>query len=613
MHLGQTREKKIKNGASGGAFKFSFLLEKGPFLKYNLTIMTVNSLLEKVKLRSRTDVDLELIQRAYDFAAKAHSGQKRKSGEPYIVHPLATAMRLAEFQLDSKTIAAALLHDVCEDTKFTVDDIKKNFGEEIAFLVNGVTKLDKIRYRGTERTAESLRKMFLAIGEDIRIVLLKLTDRLHNMETLNHVSPEKQRRIALETLDIYAPLAYRLGIKDLSGKLEDLAFPFVYPQEYEWLMKTTKEKYEEWDSYVKKIRPLLAEELTRENIKFLDIHARAKHYYSLYKKLLKYDMDILKVTDLVALRVIVSTIEDCYATLGIIHKLWRPIPGKIKDFIALPKPNGYRSLHTTVFGPNERPIEIQMRTPEMHEEAEFGIAAHWAYSEFKRVKTEHYAKDRPSFMDQKHFAWITQLREWQKEFEKPDEFLESLKIDFFKNRIFVLTPKGDVFDLPEGATPVDFAYHIHTDIGNSAAGAKVNGKMVALDYKLKNGDVVEILTQKNKKPSQDWLGFIKSAQARKKVASILHRAREEKLFEKRGGEITELRLTIKDRVGLLRDVTSTLARQKINIKSVATDTKNRTWATLAIQAPFKNRAQLEGVMVKLKEVKGVEEVSYKLL
>ncbi len=357
----------------------------------------------------------------------------------------------------------------------------------------------------------------------------------------------------------------------------------------------------------------MAEELTREGVRFLDIHARAKHYYSLYKKLLKYDMDISKINDVSALRVIVPTIEDCYATLGVIHKLWRPLPGKIKDYIALPKPNGYRSLHTTVFGPEERPVEIQMRTPEMHEEAEHGIAAHWAYSEFKRHNTPGYSKAQTSFLNQKQFAWIGQLREWQNDFENPNEFLESLKIDFFKNRIFVLTPKGDVFDLPEGATPVDFAYHVHTDIGNAAVGAKINGKMVSLDYQLKNGDVVNILTQKNKKPSRDWLNFVKSAQARKKISSVLKKKLEEEFFEKNREEMVELNLTIKDRVGLLKDVTGVLARQKVNIKKVVTDTKNQTWATLTIHAPFRKRADIERAMVKLKEVKGVEEVGYKLL
>ena len=554
-----------------------------------------------------------MTKKAYDFANQAHGGQKRKSGEPYIIHPLAIASTLAEMNLDASTITAALLHDVCEDTNHKIEEIKKEFGQEISFLVEGITKLSKIRYKGTERSAESLRKMFLAIAEDLRIVLIKLADRLHNMETLKHVAAEKRRRIALETLEIYAPLAYRLGIKDLSGKLEDLAFPFVYPKEYEWLLKTTKEKYQDWDNYVKKIKPILAEELVKEKINFLDLHARAKHYYSLYKKLLKYDMDINKIMDIVALRVIVPTIEDCYATLGIIHKLWKPLPGRIKDFIALPKPNGYRSLHTTIFGPEERLTEIQMRTPEMHEEAEHGIAAHWAYAEHKRNKIKSYAAQKPSWADQKQLAWIKQLKEWQKDFQKPDEFLESLKIDFFKNRIFVLTPKGDVLDLPEGATPIDFAYQVHTDIGNMAVGAKVNNKMVTLDYDLKNGEIVEILTQKNKKPSSDWLRFAKSALAKKRIAADLKKRREIEIFTKKGGELVELRLSAKDRLGLLRDISNVLAQQKINMKSVTSDSKNRLYPLLIIQAPFKNRQELERVLVRLKTVKGVEEVSYKLL
>lgn len=572
-----------------------------------------NSLLEKLKSQNRPDADLILIKKASDFANQAHGGQKRKSGEPYIVHPLATAMALAEMRSDTPTITASLLHDVCEDTICGIEEIRKNFGEEIAFLVEGVTKLSKIRYKGTERSAESLRKMFLAIAEDLRIVLIKLADRMHNMETLKHVAPEKRRRIALETLEIYAPLAYRLGIKDVSGKLEDLAFPYVYPKEYEWLMGATQEKYQDWEVYVKKFKPVLAEELAKEGIKFLDLHARAKHYYSLYKKLLKHDMDIGKIMDIMALRVIVPTIEDCYATLGVIHKLWKPMPGRIKDFIALPKPNGYRSLHTTIFGPENKLIEIQMRTPEMHEGAEHGIAAHWAYEEFKKGDTRAYAARKTSWADQKQFAWIEQLKEWQKDFEKPDEFLESLKIDFFKNRIFVLTPKGDVFDLPDGATPIDFAYQVHTDIGNTAMGAKVNGKMVALDYVLKNGEIVEILTQKNKKPSSDWLRFAKSAQARKRVASFLKKKRETEIFEKKGGELVELRLSAKDRIGLLRDVSNVMARQKINMKSVSSDAKNRFYPLLIIQASIKNRNELEKIMVGLKTVKGVEEVSYKLL
>ncbi len=575
--------------------------------------MNVNLLLEKLKNQNRPEDDLNLVKKAFDFADNAHSGQKRKSGEPYLIHPLATAIMLTEMRSGATTIAAALLHDVCEDTTHNIEEIRKNFGEEIAFLVEGVTKLSKIRYRGTERSAESLRKMFLAIAEDLRIVLIKLADRMHNMETLKHVAAEKRRRIALETLEIYAPLAYRLGIKDLSGKLEDLAFPYVYPQEYEWLIKTTQGKYQDLDSYIKKIKPFLTEELTKEGINFLDIHARAKHYYSLYKKLLKYDMDINKIMDIVALRIIVPAVEDCYATLGVIHKLWRPLPGRIKDFIALPKPNGYRSLHTTIFGPKEKLVEIQMRTAEMHEEAEHGIAAHWAYTEFKKSETKAYAAKETSRANQKQLAWIEQLREWQKDFEKPDEFLESLKIDFFKNRIFVLTPKGDVLDLPEGSTPIDFAYQVHTDIGNTTVGAKINNRMVALDYILKNGEIVEILTQKNKKPSSDWLRFAKSAQARKRVSSFLKKKREAEIFEKRGGELVELRLSAKDRIGLIRDISNVMAKQKINMKSVASDTKNRLYPLLMIQAQFKNRNELEKIMVRLKTIKGVEEVSYKLL
>lgn len=575
--------------------------------------MNVNVIRNIIEEQKRPSEDRALIERAYAFAERAHRGQKRKSGEAYISHPLATAKRILEMRLDTTTVAAALLHDVCEDTTHTVEDIKKEFGEEIALLVEGVTKLDKIRYKGTERSAESLRKMFLAIAEDIRIVLLKLVDRLHNMETLKHLPIEKQQRIALETLELYAPLSYRLGMKELSGDLEDLAFPYVYPKEYEWLIRTTKDIYKNLDEYLKTLKPILAHALEEEDIRIIDIHARAKHYYSLYKKLLKYDMDLGKITDIVALRVIVSSIEDCYNTLGLIHKLWRPMPGKIKDYIALSKPNGYRSLHTTVFGPDNRPVEFQMRTPEMHEEAEQGIAAHWAYSETKRKDTKAYAEERASVMNKKQYAWIGQLREWQKEFKKPDEFLESLKIDFFKHRIFVLTPKGDVFDLPEGATPVDFAYQIHTAIGNMTTGARVNGKMVALNDQLKNGDVVEIITQKNKKPAADWLQFVKTGHARKSVSSILKKTSEEKRFEKRGGEQVELRLTVQNRIGLLRDVTNVLARQKINVKSVITDTKHRAWPLLIIQAPFKNRKELEQTMVQLKRVKGVEEVGYKLL
>jgi GTP pyrophosphokinase len=492
-------------------------------LREDAVLLSFEPLRKELVSQDRSASDLALIEKAYRTAAKIHEKEKRISGDPYIIHPLATASHVIAMRLDAETIAAALLHDTCEETGFSSAALRKEFGEEIAFLVEGVTKLDHIRYRGQERSAESLRKMFLAIADDIRVVLLKLTDRLHNMETLSFLPPEKQKRIALETLEIYAPLSYRLGMKELAGRLEDLAFPYVYPDQYRQLLSLSKETYEDWHRYSERIQPLLASELTQENISFLDIHARAKHYYSLYKKLLKYDGDIKKITDIVALRVIVPSLADCYAALGVIHKLWRPMPGKIKDYIALPKPNGYQSLHTTIFGPEERLVEIQMRTPSMHEEAEHGIAAHWAYGELKRKNPSDYAKKTHLFADKKRFAWIQQIAEWQKKFEHPDEFLESLKIDFFSHRIFVLTPKGDVIDLPDGATPIDFAYHIHSDIGDKVSGARVNEKMVSLDYMLKNGDIVHILTQKNKKPSPDWLTFVKTVHARKHIASALRK------------------------------------------------------------------------------------------
>ena len=573
--------------------------------------MGFNKLSETIKKQHRPEEEQALITRAYDFADSAHAGQKRKSGAPYITHPLATAQRLADMGLDSQSIAAALLHDVCEDTQHTIEEVRNIFGETIAFLVEGVTKLDKVRYRGNARSAESLRKMFLAIGEDIRIVLIKLVDRLHNMETLNFLPPEKQKRIALETLEIYAPLAYRLGIGELKGQLEDLAFKYVHPDQYEWLSEALREYFASRHDYIEQLKPYVAGELTKEHIHFRDIHARAKHAYSLYRKLIKYDMEIDKVYDLLAIRIIVETVEDCYASLGVVHKLWKPVPGLVKDYISLPKPNGYRSLHTTVFGPEARTVEFQIRTQEMHDEAENGIAAHWAYAEKKSSHT--YAKRNPSFAPQKELGWIQQLREWQKDFDKPDEFLEALKIDFFKNRIFVLTPKGDVIDLPEGATAVDAAYLIHSDIGDTAVGARVNGKMVALDQPLKNREVVEIITQKNKKPNRDWLGFVKTAGARQKINSFLKKTEEQNMFDKRGGEIVELRLSVHDRVGLLRDISVVFARQKINMKHVTTETKNRAFPAILIHIVLKQRIDLEKIMVKLKEIKGVVEVGYKII
>ena len=374
-----------------------------------------------------------LIKRAYEFSEAAHRGQKRKNGEPYINHSVAASESIAEWGLDEPTIAAALLHDVAEDTLRTLEDIRKEFGEEIAFLVDGVTKIGRVRYRGIEARVENLRKFILALGQDVRVILVKLADRLHNMRTLAALPPQKQKRIALETMEIYAPLAYRLGMHKLSGELEDLAFPYIYPQEYKWLMATVKEKYEKRAAYAENMRPILETELQKNSIQILKIDSRAKRYTSLYKKLLKYDMDFDQVHDLVATRIIVPTIADCYGTLGVIHKTYPPLPKHFKDYIALPKPNGYRSLHTTVFGPGEKIMEIQIRTPEMQEQAEYGIAAHWAYQQNRESK--NYLERRASFADKKELSWIKQLTNWQKNFTNPEEFLQSLKIDFFRDRI----------------------------------------------------------------------------------------------------------------------------------------------------------------------------------
>lgn len=581
-------------------------------VSYNADTMTTGRFLEKAReKRDFSEEELSLIQRAYVFAEKAHQGRDRSSGEPYITHPIAVALKLAEMRLDAATLCAALLHDVCEDASCSLETIKKEFGEEIAFLVAGVTKLDKIQFHGIERSAESLRKMFLAVAEDIRVVLIKLMDRWHNMETLSSLPPEKQKRIAIETLEVYAPTAYRLGIGELKGHLEDLAFPYVYPQEYAWVAAQVKTPLEERSAYIASIIPVLRDALTKEHIIPLDIHGRAKRYYSLYKKLLKYEMDVQKVYDLIAVRVIVHNIEECYGTLGVIHSLWKPIPGLVKDYIALPKPNGYRSLHTTVFGPEGIITEFQIRTGVMHEEAEKGIAAHWAYADKKGGK--EYRGRKASFADAKELQWVEQLREWQKDFANPDEFLESVKIDFFKNRIFVLTPKGEVFDLPEGSTPIDFAYQVHSEIGDSAAGAKVNSKIMPLDSELKNGDVVEIMTQKGKKPSQDWLEFTKTGQARKKILAHMKRGREVASFAKRAGDTVELRVSAKDRVGLMKDISSAVASFKISMREITTESRNRLYPLIVIRAPMKDRQQLERLMIKLKSVKGVEEVGYKIV
>jgi len=479
--------------------------------------MSTQTLQEIIKESSNP----KLIKKAFEFAETAHQGQKRESGENYIIHPLKVAETLSKMKLDPQTVAAGFLHDVPDDTQKTFQDLEKEFGKEISFLVEGVSKLGKLRYpkngilappieqrkeTPVDLRAENLRKMFFAMAEDLRVILIKLADRLHNMQTLNALPPQIQKRIALETLEIFAPIAERLGMGEMKGNLEDLAFPYLYPKEYQWLQNTVKEKYEERTKYLESVKPVLVEILKKEKIKPIDLHTRAKHYWSLYQKLLRYDMDLEKIYDLVALRIINKDVETCYKTLGIIHKYWKPLPGRIKDYIALPKPNGYRALHTTVFCLDGKITEFQIKTPQMHQEAEYGICAHWAKKERVDLKAGI-----------EKFAWVSQLRDWQKEITKPKEFWEGLKIDFFKNRIFVFTPKGDVIDLSEGACPIDFAYEIHTEIGVHCAGAKINGKLSSLSQSLKNGDVVEIIIDTSKKPSRDWLELTKTSLARSHI------------------------------------------------------------------------------------------------
>jgi GTP diphosphokinase / guanosine-3',5'-bis(diphosphate) 3'-diphosphatase len=464
----------------------------------------------------------QLVERARAVAERAHAGQLRESGEPYITHPLQVAQFLTELGFDAATVAAALLHDVLEDTcdlpagrQVTRAELEQQFGPEVAFLVDGVTKLSTITSRAKDLQAESLKKMFFAMAEDVRVIIIKLADRLHNMLTLRFkTDPASRIRFATETMEIYAPIADRLGMGRIRGELDDLAFPFAYPAEYAWLKKAVKGKYETRLRYIERAAPLVRRHLTDAGITVVDIHSRAKRMWSLYQKLKRYDMDPDKVLDLVALRVIVPDVRSCYEALGVIHAHYKPMPGRIKDYIALPKPNGYRSLHTTVFCEKGQIAEIQIRTPEMHDHAENGIASHWAYTES--------GKSKAVTAQQKELAWINQLKTALRDI-KTSQGIADLKIDFFKNRIFALTPNGDVKDLPEGATPVDFAYAVHSEIGNRMTGAVINGKLEPIDHPLQSGDVVEIMKSKEPKPSKSWLRFVKTSQAAKHIRSWFKR------------------------------------------------------------------------------------------
>lgn len=470
--------------------------------------MTIKTLLSKIK-EKRPQADLKLIEKAYNFAHLAHQGQRRLSGETYINHPLEVAYFLAERGLDELTIMAALLHDVPEDTRYSLEKIKEEFGTKIAELVFGVTKLKGFRYYTQKGELENLRKMFLAMAVDMRVVLIRLSDQLHNLKTLSCLDKEKQKRIAHQALEIYAPLADRLGMGELRGELEDLAFSYVLPSEFRWAKKLVKEGKKEREAYIKKVIGALKTLLEKNGLKIRRIDGRAKHLYSLYTKLLINDKDISRIYDLEAVRVILDTVADCYKALGLIHSKFKPLLGRIKDYIAMPKPNGYRSLHTTIFCLGGRIIEVQIKTLEMHKEAEWGIAAHFHYTE---VGKESLA------VPSEKIRWVRQLSSFKKDLLSLDEFSEILKNELLGGRIYLFTPAGEVKELPEGATPVDFAYEIHSDLGNRCLGAKVNGKIVPLDSSLRNGDVVEILTSKRPSgPSHDWLSFVKTKEAKSKI------------------------------------------------------------------------------------------------
>jgi guanosine-3',5'-bis(diphosphate) 3'-pyrophosphohydrolase len=486
-------------------------------------------LLEKVRAYS-PDADVELLRRAYVFSAFEHRGQVRHSGEPYLIHPLAVADFLADMKLDVVAVAAGLLHDVVEDTLTTIDRIQELFGPEVAHVVEGVTKISAIRFASSEeRQAENFRKMLLAMVDDIRVILVKLADRLHNMRTLSHLPDDKRIAVAQETRDIYAPIANRLGMSKVKNELEELSFRYLEPHAYEALRIKVDARRRATEGLIEQLRATIIAKLNEATVPFLEIDGRIKRLWSISQKLKKQRIELDQVYDFIALRIITGSVKDCYGALGIIHQTWSPVPGRIKDFIAMPRPNGYQSLHTSVISEHGMPFEVQIRTLEMHRMAEEGVAAHWKYKE-GRVGDHK---------DERYFQWMRQLLEYQQEVRDPQEFIQNLKVELYPEEVYTFTPKGQVKSLPRGATPIDFAYSIHTDVGHQCVGARVNGKMVPLRARLKNGDIVEIITQSGHKPSRDWLNFVVTSHARYKIKHLIRleeRARAldlgRKVFEK---------------------------------------------------------------------------------
>ena len=465
------------------------------------------------------DADLSLVDRAYAFAVRAHEGQRRASGECYVLHPLAVATLLTELEMDPVGIAAALLHDVVEDTGVKLSQLEAQFGKQVAALVDGVTKLGRLGFASArEAQAENVRKMVLAMAQDLRVVIIKLADRLHNMRTLKYLPVEKQRKIAEETLEIYAPLAHRLGVWRFKWELEDLAFRYQDPERYRQLVGKVARRRGEREGQLVEVMAVLKESLASAQIN-ADIQGRSKHLWSIHRKMVDQGRDLSDIYDLIAVRIIVDTVPDCYAALGVVHSLWKPVPGRFKDFISVPKPNLYQSLHTTVIGPRGEPFEVQIRTWEMHRTAEYGVAAHWRYKEGGKAQDRRF---------EEKLSWLRQLLEWSHDLRDAQEFMDSLKIDVFADQVFVFTPKGDVFDLPAGATPLDFAYRVHTEIGHSCVGAKVNGHIVPLSYGLQNGDIVEILTSRHARgPSPDWLQLVRTPGARSRIRAWFKKQRRE--------------------------------------------------------------------------------------
>ena len=484
-----------------------------------LTVTKFRELLRTMRANRPSD-DLELVRKAYEYSQKNHAGQIRASGEPYLVHPLGVAQVLAEMKMDAVAIASGLLHDSVEDTSVTIVDIRKEFGEQVAHIVEGVTKISQIDFATREeQQAENLRKMMLAMVDDIRVVLIKLADRLHNMRTLEHLPPERQQKIAKETLEIYGPIAHRLGMGKIRGELEDLGFRYLDPLTHQQVHDAVEARRKQGEQFLARVEQTLRDKLKEAGIT-AEVESRIKRLFSIHKKLVRQKISVDQVYDLYAMRVITQSLQDCYAVLGIVHNVWRPVPGRIKDFIAMPRPNFYQSLHTSVITEEGTPFEVQIRTEEMHRMAEEGIAAHWKY------------KDGPvSAQDEQRLAWLRQVVEWQRDVSDPTEFLSTLKIDLYPEEVYTFTPKGKVVVLPRESTPIDFAYTIHTEVGHSCVGAKVNGRMVPLRHKLHSGDIVEIITQPGHKPSRDWLAAVKSSRARNKIKHWLNIHQRERAVE----------------------------------------------------------------------------------